>query len=168
MTKEYLKLIDTHTEGNRYDVTPLFGDIDAFSSMLDDLTAQFNDIDFDAIAAIDALGFILGAGIAHRFEKGLIPIRKGGKLPVQTHAVDFMDYTGKQKSLELRRGAFLPGTKLLLVDEWIETGAQIRAAIQLIEDIQGEVVGIASINIDRNDSTKEILDNYRCGTVWED
>ena len=168
MTKEYLKLIDTHTEGNRYDVTPLFGDIDAFSSMLDDLTEGLDQESFDAVAAIDALGFILGAGIAHKFGKGLIPIRKGGKLPVQTHSVDFLDYTGRYKSLELRKGAFMPGTKLLLVDEWVETGAQIKAAIQLIEDIQGEVVGIASINIDRNDTTKELLDNYVCRTVWED
>jgi adenine phosphoribosyltransferase len=133
---------------------------------LDDLAAQFENIEFDAVAAIDALGFILGAGIAQRSGKGLIPIRKGGKLPVKTHAVEFIDYTGINKSLELRRGAFMPGTSLLLVDEWVETGAQIKAAIELIRLVDGIVIGIASINIDRNDNTQELFDNYDCFTVW--
>jgi adenine phosphoribosyltransferase len=161
-------LIDRKTEGQRYDVTPLFADPSAFSSLIDDLTSQFEDIEYDAVAAIDALGFILGAGIAQRSGKGLIPIRKGGKLPVETHAIEFIDYTGKNKSLELRRGAFMPGTRLLLVDEWIETGAQIKAAIELIRMTKGNVVGIASINIDRNDSTQELLENYNCFTVWDE
>ncbi len=166
--KDYIKLIDTKTDGQRYDVTPLFGDIDAFSSLLEDLGSQFEGVEFGAVAAIDALGSILGAGIAQKFGKGLIPIRKGGKLPVNTHSVEFVDYSGKNKSLELRRGAFMPGTKLLLVDEWVETGTQIKAAIELIKMLDGVVVGIASINIDQNESTKELLENYECHTVWEE
>jgi len=168
VSKDYLDLIDTETDGQRFDVTPLFADPNAFSQLLDDLTSQFEGIEFEAVAAIDALGFILGAGIAQRVGKGLIPIRKGGKLPVQAHAVGFMDYTGKNKSLELRRGAFLPGSRLLLVDEWIETGAQIKAAVELIGMMDGKVVGIASINIDNNDNTQELLDNYKCYTVWKE
>jgi adenine phosphoribosyltransferase len=168
MSKDYLQLIDRNTEGQRYDITPLFANPGAFSSLIDDLTSQYNDIEYDAVAAIDALGFILGAGIAHRVGKGLIPIRKGGKLPVQTHAIGFIDYTGRSKSLELRRGAFAPGSKLILVDEWVETGAQINAAIELIQKSGGIVVGIASINIDRNDSTKKLFESYNCFTVWEE
>lgn len=168
MNSDYLRLIDKKTEGQRYDVTPLFADADAFASLLDDLAAQFQSVEFDAVAAIDALGFILGAGIAHRSSKGLIPIRKGGKLPVKTHAVEFIDYTGKSKSLELRKGAFMSGTRLLLVDEWIETGAQIKAAIELINMTDGKVVGIASINIDSNESTQELIENYECFSVWDE
>ena len=166
--KKYLSLIDTRTDGPRYDVTPLFADPEAFNSLLDDLASEFSAEEFDAVAAIDALGFILGAGIAQRFGKGLITIRKGGKLPVQAHAVGFVDYTGKSKSLELRKGAFLPGSRLLLVDEWIETGAQVNAAIQLIEMSRGKVVGIASINMDDNEGTQGLLAKYKCCTVWED
>lgn len=168
MSKDYLRLIDTKTQGPRYDVTPLFTDPEAFSLLLDDLISGFEKDEFDAVAAIDALGFILGTGIAQRFGKGLIPIRKGGKLPVQTHSVSFVDYTGKKKSLELRRGGFMAGTRILLVDEWIETGAQVKAAIELINMVGGNVVGIASINIDKNSDTKELLDNYKCHTVWEE
>ena len=95
------------------------------------------------MAGIDALGFILGAAIAVRLKKGFVPIRKGGKLPVQTDVARFVDYTGQEKSLELRVGAIQPRTRVLVVDEWVETGAQVRAAIELLEKQGGVVIGVA-------------------------
>lgn len=166
--KDYLQKIDTNTQGSRYDVTPLFADHDAFSSLTDDLLGQFADIEFNCVVAIDAIGFVLGTAMAFRAEKGLVPLRKGGKLPVPTIATHFVDYTNQEKSLELRADAITPGTKVLLVDEWIETGAQIQAAIELIERQGGIVVGIASINIDNNDRTRRLRQEYNCCTVWCD
>jgi len=121
--KDYLRLIDTHTRGPRCEVTPLFADAAAFAALVSDLVAPFDAVKIDLVAGIDALGFILGTAIAIRLGKGFIPIRKGGKLPVQADRVDFVDFTGQSKSLELRAGAVQPGVKILLVDEWIETGA---------------------------------------------
>ena len=121
--KDYLRLIDTHTRGPRCEVTPLFADAAAFAELVSDLVAPFDAVKIDLVAGIDALGFILGTAIAIRLGKGFIPIRKGGKLPVQADRVDFVDFTGQSKSLELRAGAVQPGVKILLVDEWIETGA---------------------------------------------
>jgi adenine phosphoribosyltransferase len=80
--------------------------------------------------------------------------------------VDFVDYTGQSKSLELRAGAVQPGAKILLVDEWIETGAQVKAAAQLIEQQGGKVAGIASISIDVNGKTRSLLETYHCHAVW--
>jgi len=80
----------------------------------------------------------------------LITVRKGGKLPVRTEVAEFIDYTGSRKSLELRPDAIRRGMRLLVVDEWVETGAQVRAAISLIERCGGVVAGVASINIDRH------------------
>lgn len=148
LAAHYLRLIDRQTTGNRCDVTPLFADASAFATLLGDLSSQLDQTPFDAIAALDALGFILGAGLAVTLQKGLITMRKGGKLPVQTAVAEFVDYTGTHKSLEIRPDAIRPGMRLLLVDEWVETGAQIQAAISLIERCNGKVVGIASINID--------------------
>ncbi|MFH1524012.1 MAG: phosphoribosyltransferase family protein [Chloroflexota bacterium] len=164
--KDYLRLIDTHTRGPRYDVTPLFADAAAFAALVSDLIAPFDVAEIDFVAGIDALGFILGTAIAIRLGRGFIPIRKGGKLPVQADAMDFVDYTGQSKSLELRAGAVPLGAKILLVDEWIETGAQVKAAAQLIERQGGVLAGIASISIDLNEKTRSLLETYHCHSVW--
>jgi adenine phosphoribosyltransferase len=164
--KPYLGLIDIHTLGRRYDVTPLFADPLAFSELVRDLAEPFYALEIDLVAGIDALGFILGTALAIQLGKGFIPIRKGGKLPVRTEMAGFVDYTGQPKTLELRTGFLQTGSKILLVDEWIETGAQVKAAIQLIENQGGHVVGIAAINIDMNNKTQPITEKYFCHTVW--
>lgn len=166
--QDYLHLIDTHTTGPRYDVTPLFADGAAFAALLADLDTCFAEIAFDAVTGIDALGFILGAGLALRRGVGFIPIRKGGKLPVAADSRTFTDYTGILKALELRHGAIAPGMRILLADEWIETGAQATAAIHLIEGQGGVIAGIATIHIDENQHTRELLTRYNCQAIWQD
>lgn len=165
--RNYLQLIDTNTQGPRNDVTPLFADYEAFSSLVEDLIKLFVQVEFDYVIGIDALGFIVGTAIALRTKKGFVPIRKGGKLPVKTNAVDFVDYTGQRKSLELRIDAIAAETKVLIVDEWIETGAQVKAAIELVERQGGIVVGIATINIDDNADTRLIREKYQCHALWQ-
>ena len=161
----YLNLIDVNTKGPRCDVTPLFADFNAFSALLEDLLTPIKSEDFDYVVGIDALGFILGAAISIRVRKGFIPIRKGGKLPVDKVSTRFIDYSGKEKSLEMRLDAIQPGARVLLVDEWIETGTQINAAIELIEKLEGIVVGIAAINMDRNEATDQIEKQFNVNTV---
>lgn len=172
MSREYLRLIDTHTAGPRYDVTPLFAEYAAFAALLDDLSEQLDPGQIDLVAGIDALGFILGTALALRLEKGFVPIRKGGKLPVPTDALEFTDYSGARKSLELRQsdqagiGAIHPGSRVLVVDEWIETGAQVRAAVALIEARGGVVAGIATIHMDSNEQTDRLAQVYPCFQIW--
>jgi adenine phosphoribosyltransferase len=163
----YLQLIDVNTQGPRCDVTPLFTHYESFSSLVDDITKQFSLDDFDFVAGIDALGFILGTAVAVRVKKGFIPIRKGGKLPVETLAVGFVDYSGKPKTLEIRADVILKGARILLIDEWIETGAQVNAAIKLIESQHGIIAGVATINIDDNDITRSLKEKYKCYEVWK-
>ena len=155
-------MIDNKTSGTRCDVTPLFADHTAFSALVDDLAALVEPLVFDVVVGIDALGFILGTALALRMQTGFIPIRKGGKLPVAVDSAACVDYTGQRKMLELRRDALKPGTRVLLVDEWIETGAQVQAAIQLIEGQGGGVAGIASLHIDDNEQTEPLRARYRC------
>lgn len=166
--KEYLRLIDTDTPGPRCDVTPLFMDRVALQSLVDDLAQPFETTEFDFVAGIDALGFILATALAMHLDKGVIVIRKGGKLPVPVVSRQFTDYTGEQKTLELRTDVLNPGDRVLLVDEWIETGAQAFAAIELLEGQGAEVIGIATINIDRNPATQRLRDQYFCHAIWVD
>jgi adenine phosphoribosyltransferase len=123
---------------------------------------------FDLVAGIDALGFILGTALALRAGKGFIPIRKGGKLPVPAEMATFVDYSRTRKALELRHGAIRPGQRVLLVDEWIETGAQVTTASRLIEASGGMIVGVATIHVDANERTQPLRDRYPCYQVWPD
>jgi adenine phosphoribosyltransferase len=68
----------------------------------------------------------------------------------------------------MRVDAIKPGARVLLVDEWIETGAQVNAAIELIESQKGVVVGVATINIDENKETEKLKKKYKCYAVWTD
>jgi adenine phosphoribosyltransferase len=144
----------------RYDVTPIFADAAAFSALLDDMLAACADLEFDLVAGIDALGFALGAGLAARSGKGFLPVRKGGKLPVPADRMEFVDYTGERKSLEIRHDAITPGQRMLLVDEWIETGAQVAAAIALIERQGGVVAGVVTLHMDECERTRDLARRY--------
>lgn len=166
--KEYLQLIDTLTPGIRCDVTPLFANPVAFTQLVTDLSAPFISTPIDYVAGIDALGFILGTAIAMHLQKGFIPIRKEGKLPVDTVKKEFIDYSGSRKTLELRKGLIREFAKILIVDEWIETGAQMQAAIELIEEEKGIIAGIATINIDTNPIPQLLQEKYKCHAVWFD
>jgi adenine phosphoribosyltransferase len=165
MTANYLKLIDTQTGGPRYDVTPLFKHVEAFEELIRDLAQPFLGRSIDLVAGIDALGFILGTGLALYLHKGFIPIRKGGKLPGKMYQITFVDYSHQEKSLEMREDAIDPGKNVLLVDEWVETGAQIAAAAQLIEDHGGIIAGIAAINMDNNRNTQALREQYFCNVL---
>ncbi len=162
---DYSSLIDTRTQGPRTDVTPLFTDYPAFIALLDDLTALFPAKSYDLVAGIDALGFILGTAVAMRTRKGFLPLRKGGKLPVKTDTAYFVDHSGHPKSLDLRPDAIPPGTRILVVDDWIQTGAQVKAAIELIERQGGVVVGVATIGMNDNDGTRLLVEQYNAHAV---
>jgi adenine phosphoribosyltransferase len=146
---KFESLINFDAKGGRCDVTPVFRSPEAFLDLLERFQVGLRGQDIEIVAGIDALGFVVGTALALRLNRGLLVIRKGGKLPVESDRTDFTDYSGGMKSLELAKGAVPMGAKILLVDEWIETGAQARAAIGLIEGQGGKVVAIAAMKIDK-------------------
>jgi adenine phosphoribosyltransferase len=162
----YLDLIDTNTTGPRYDVTPLFANHAAFDALLHDFERLLAGVWCDVVAGIDALGFILGTALALRLQKGFVPVRKGGKLPVAVDSVSFVDYSGLSKTLEVRHDALKPGMRVLVADEWVETGTQVKAAATLIERQGGIVAGIVVLQIDTNAATQSLHDTYPCYAVW--
>ena len=134
--------------------------------MIADLTRPFVSVPCDKVVGIDALGFILGTAVALKLQKGFVPIRKGGKLPVPTNQVSFVYYSKQQKMLELRLGAIQTGERVLIVDEWVETGAQLNSAIQLVTEQGGVVCGLTAIKMDANAVTEQLKTDYLCHTVW--
>ena len=155
-TRWYLDIMSPNTKGEKFawlDPTSIYINGDAFTQLLDDLTVDLEGVDCDVVAGLDAMGFVLGAALATRIGVGFLPIRKAGKLCVDTDAVSFTNYSGRTQDMEMRTPAFAAGTRVLLVDQWIETGGTIDGAIRLVERQGGIVAGIATIAMEDNDRT---------------
>jgi len=165
--KYYDKYVNKKTK-QRYDVTPIFQNPKVFSNLINDLIKPFKDKKFNVIVGLDALGFIIGGAMAHKLKKSFVPIRKGGKLPgikgtvIRTKAID---YSGKKKTFEMNKGAIKKGDKVLIVDEWIETGSQIKSAIKLIEKQDGKVIGISALCAEKTSKTRILFEKYNCKAI---
>ncbi len=124
------------------DLTTLLKDACAFHEAIDALTAPYLNKGIDVVAAIESRGFILAAPVAYRLGVGFVPIRKPGKLPAETIGIEYSLEYGTNR-LEIHRDAIQPGQRVLLVDDLLATGGSAKAAVQLIEQLGGQVVGIA-------------------------
>ena len=164
---DYLHLIDrSKLHYKRSDVTPIFAEPAAFAALVDDLVAPFREAGVQRVVGTDALGFVVGTALALKLGVGFVPVRKGGKLPVKNERVAFRDYSGAEKAFELRANPWPAGTRVLLTDEWIETGATAAAAVELIERSGGVVAGIVAIAFRKNEKTAPLWAKYRCHGVW--
>jgi adenine phosphoribosyltransferase len=99
------------------------------------------------IAGIEARGFILGTACALELDVGFVPIRKGtGLLPGPKAALETSaDYRGDRWMLRLQRAALRDGDRVLLVDDWIETGSQAAGARALVEECGATFLGVAAV-----------------------
>ena len=161
----YFSIMAPNTRGEKFawlDPTSIYINGDAFRDLLDDLCADIDASQVDVVGGLDAMGFVLGAAIASRLGVGFLPIRKAGKLCVDTDAVSFSNYSGRTQDMEMRTPAFAPGTRVLLADQWVETGGTMDGAIRLVERQEGIVTTILAIVIEDNEKTKSYRDKYRC------
>ena len=172
----YLNIMSPNTKGEKFawlDPTSIYINTNAFIDLLDDLLDDLEEIDCDVVAGIDAMGFVLGSALAARLRKGFLPIRKAGKLCVDTKKVDFVNYSKRNQFMEIRFPAFEAGTKVFIVDQWVETGGTMGAAIKLIEQQGGLVKGVIALAIEENDNTKKLRNDYKCfsavvpGSEWQ-
>ena len=172
----YLNIMSPNTKGEKFawlDPTSIYINTNAFIDLLDDLLDDLEEIDCDVVAGIDAMGFVLGSALAARLRKGFLPIRKAGKLCVDTKKVDFVNYSKRNQFMEIRFPAFESGTKVIIVDQWVETGGTMGAAIRLIEQQGGLVKGVIALAIEENDNTKKLRNDYKCfsavvpGSEWQ-
>ncbi|MEE9334474.1 MAG: hypothetical protein V3U65_10335 [Granulosicoccaceae bacterium] len=172
----YLSIMSPNTKGDKFawlDPTSIYINAKAFQDLLDDFEADLASVQFDVVAGLDAMGFVLGAGLAARRNVGFLPIRKAGKLCVDTDSIEFGNYSGRVQNMEMRTPAFAPGTRVLLADQWVETGGTMDGAIRLVEQQKGFVAGLAAIAIEENERTLGYRQNYPCasavvpGSKWQ-
>lgn len=175
----YLKLMAPNTKGRQFawlDPTSIYINSRAFHDLLDDMESDIAaaGIEADVVAGLDAMGFVLGAALAARLHRGFLPIRKAGKLCVDTDKVSFTNYSGRTQEMEMRLPAFPSGTRVLLVDQWIETGGTMTGAIDLVTRQEGVVAGLVAIAIEETEHTVNLRTQYPSvsavmpGTPWQD
>jgi len=172
----YLSLMAPNTKGPQFawlDPTSIYINAAAFRDLLDDLCTELESVEIDVVAGIDAMGFVLGAAIGARLGRGFLPIRKAGKLCVDTDKVTFGNYSGRTQEMEMRMPAFARGTRVLLVDQWVETGGTMDGAMRLVERQGGLVAGILAIAVEDNERTAHYRRSYPVisavmpGSFWQ-
>lgn len=124
------------------DITPVLLDPGALAEAVQLLVAPFRDSGVTRVAAIESRGFILGSPAALSLGAGLVIIRKPGKLPADTHRVEYALEYGTD-ALEMHADSLKPDDRVLIVDDVLATGGTASAAAQLVERTGARLVGLS-------------------------
>jgi len=126
------------------DLTPLWADGAAWARALEALARPFDAAPPQVVLGIEARGFLVAAGLAARWDAGLMLARKPGKLPGSAAREEFTLEYGKA-TIETHRDLFAPGTRVLIADDVIATGGTAVAALALVESLGLKPVGFAFV-----------------------
>jgi len=120
------------------DITSLLLDPEGMKKTIEILYSRYKDKDIDAIAGIEARGFIIASILSDKLKLPFIPIRKPGKLPHDTISHEYELEYGTDK-VEVHKDAIKPGQNILLVDDLVATAGTALASCHLIEKLGGKV-----------------------------
>jgi len=143
-----------------WDITPLLKDKVCFREVIKQLADHYKGKPIDAIVSNEARGFIVGAALAYELGVGFIPVRKKGKLPYKC-----VNLTYKKEyecdTIEIHQDAIVKGENILIIDDLLATGGTVKANIELVEKLGGNVVGLGFlIELDYLDGRKVIDGKY--------
>ena len=140
------------------DITPLLADAASLALSIKAMAAPFRDRGIELVVGAESRGFIFGTSIARELECGFVPVRKGGKLPARTVSQNYqLEYGTGQ--LEIHADALSAGKKVLIVDDLLATGGTMRACCELVQRLEGEIVGITFlIELAKLDGRKAVGD----------
>ena len=124
-----------------YDITTVLKDAAAFKDAIDLMRAPYDGEHVDIVVGMESRGFIFSAPLAYQLGAGFVPVRKLGKLPAETLTVEYALEYGSN-TLEIHRDAIKAGQRVLIVDDLLATGGTVGGTIELIERLQGEVIGL--------------------------
>lgn len=124
------------------DITPLLAAPEAFGKAIQGFADHFRDRGISAVAAAEARGFIFAAPLALELGVSFVPVRKPGKLPLDTHAFHYELEYGTD-TLEVHIDGIHPHDRVLLVDDLLATGGTVEACCRLVEKAGAEVAGCA-------------------------
>lgn len=125
------------------DLTPVFADGPAFSSIITALAAVTPDAQL--VAGIDARGFLLGGGIARALGVGVLAVRKAGKLPPPVQQLEYALEYGTAAIEIPQESPGLKGCRVLVVDDVLATGGTLAATVELLERGGAEIAGVVVV-----------------------
>ena len=126
------------------DFSPILGDPSAMSFVMEEFSKQFHPKDVDTFVGIESRGFIIASILAQKYGKGMVMLRKEGKLPGKTVKTSYTIEYGKAV-LEIQKSALNQGEKVVICDDLLATGGTAKAAAKLVEEVGGKVTGFAFI-----------------------
>ena len=126
------------------DITPLLKDREAFKYVIDSLSERYATRPVDVIVPIEARGLLIGAPMAYKMGKSLVPARKEGKLPAASLRAEY-DLEYGTNVVEVHRDGIELGQGVLIVDDLLATGGTLAATAQLVERSGGRVEGMALV-----------------------
>lgn len=146
------------------DFSPMLKDPSAMSMIADEFSRHYNPNDVDLFVGIDARGFILACMLAMRYNKGMIMIRKAGKLPGKTVKSTYgTEYS--RDTMEIQKDAISNGQRIIICDDMLATGGTAMTSARLVEKIGGVVAGFAFvIELTELGGIKKI-DRYNCKSL---
>ncbi|MFQ5782113.1 MAG: adenine phosphoribosyltransferase [Nitrosopumilus sp.] len=124
------------------DFSPILKDSAALSLIADEFSKHFHPKDIDLFAGIESRGFILASILASRYNKGMVMIRKAGKLPGKTVKLSYIIEYGKD-TIEIQKDIIKKSQRVLICDDLLATGGTAKASAKLIEKVGGMVTGFA-------------------------
>ena len=124
------------------DVSPLLADPAGFAAATEALAQPWRDVALDAVAGIEARGFLFGVALARELGVGFVPLRKPGKLPGPVHEAAYALEYGSDR-LQVQCDAVPAGANLLLVDDVLATGGTLAAAAGLVDALGARLAGAA-------------------------
>ncbi|MDX8413828.1 MAG: adenine phosphoribosyltransferase [Mariprofundales bacterium] len=117
------------------DITPLLADADAFSATVAQMACLIPQ-GTTTLVGIESRGFIFAAALAQQLGLSFVPVRKPGKLPAATYAVEYALEYGVDR-LEIHQDAIAPGQQVVIIDDLLATGGTAAATVQLLQQLQG-------------------------------
>jgi adenine phosphoribosyltransferase len=141
------------------DITPLLADPKGFRVLIDQFVHRYFAPRPDAIAGLDARGFIIGSVVAYELGVGFVPIRKKGKLPFTTVEETYELEYGSA-TVEVHTDAVRPGHRVVLIDDLIATGGTMMAGKRLLERLGAHVIeGAAIVDLPELGGSKRLRDS---------
>jgi len=144
----------------------LFLDHRLMEAIIFQMLKPFKKDKIDKVVALDSVGFIFGALIANKLKVGLVLIRKEGTISSLSYKTTFIDYSKQKKILEIKKAySIRRGDKLLIVDDWAETGMHLIQAIKLLRKFRPKIIGISLLVNEMNEKQRKALSKYKAREI---
>ena len=126
------------------DFSPILNDPAAMSFVVEEFSKQFHPGDVDVFVGIESRGFITASILAQKYNKGMVMLRKAGKLPGKTVKISYTIEYGKAV-LEIQKNVLKKDERVIICDDLLATGGTANAAAKLVEKMGAEITGFAFI-----------------------